>query len=142
MYQQQLRQVRQNILDFLKYLDDNNGFIGFFINRVNQSQQIFPDEKSLPYISPLQLQEYYTILEHESLNFIQRHPEIRDIMLNISIKNMHSRPGIFMLSKAWNIFPALRQEINNTYKSVAYQFLWNNYELLQQFKLVPVQYFQ
>lgn len=135
----QLQQIRQNILDFLKYLDDNYGSFYHFIDNVKQTQLRHPNKKHLPYISPSQIQEYDNILEQEGLNFLQRHQEVRDTFMGSVFNN---NPGTEFLVRSYITFPQHQQEIRNSFKSAAYEFLWNNYSLLQQIKMVPLMYFR
>lgn len=139
-YEEQQNQMKSNIIHFVDYLYINNLSFIVVMDMVRGIDPTQPRPKDLPYISPSQYQEYDNITIKESLDFLKSHPELkRDVL--VELETHYENEPLLILSVAYQLYPQLRQEIDEIYKNITFKFLWNNYEVFQQVVLLPPSYF-
>lgn len=137
---------KQNILNFLSSLH-HPGSLETFI--LHPSYPAYVETKRFPYISNTQVQEYKNIKLREILNFLEHHPEIKTDVIGGVVK-LHTREPIreskyltedivmyTLMTRAQNI----QIEISDIYRRTAFEFLWNNYHLVEQLKMVDPRFF-
>lgn len=138
---------RQNILNFLNDLQIRNKSFESLIQATKEPRLI--TRYKYPHISLEQLKEYETNKFREALNFLDRHPEIKgDVIEHIDDvqKNGYEftedniPDEILVFSRLY--YPNLRNEVDQIYRGLAYNFLVNNYSLFQPIRLhfFPFQY--
>lgn len=130
------RRPEQNILDFLNRFRNIRTFDKIFYN---PDYHIFVEEKLAPPITRIQLNEYEAIKFRHSLDLLDKYPELKSWVIQnqgmgVPTTNFILEMGPYEVQGVNRT--QLINDINEVYKQVAFEFLWNNYYLIYQFKMV------
>ena len=138
-----MQRPEQNILNFLNSLRDIRRFDSLI---TSSEYRIFMENKEVPPLTRTQMQEYYNIKLRQTLDFLDNHPELKPNMID-SLVTVTGRLNIpefrlnDILETVLHSAPIATQfqllnQIKDVYKRTAFEFLWKNYYLVEQFKMV------